>query len=244
MNQNIAAIGNLLFHVSPALYRPLYTIYKAISDKTERRLMRRVIRPGMTILDIGANIGTSTQFFLDLVGSEGVIYAFEPEDKNYSLLMQKLSNKPNVHLIKGAVSNLSGELPLYVSDKLNVDHHTYADNDARKTTIVTSYALDDFLCSNTIVNFIKIDVQGFEFHVLRGAKRILSENKDISLLLEFWPYGLKNAGSNPHELIDFLYNLGFKLNIIGLDVEFSHSQVGNGLNDYVNLFASRKSIIE
>jgi hypothetical protein len=64
------------------------------------------------------------------------------------------------------------------------------------------------------VQLIKLDLQGYELHALRGAKRILQENPDIKLLLEFWPFGLKEAGTRWEELIEMLRGLSMDLMLV------------------------------
>lgn len=54
------------------------------------------------------------------------------------------------------------------------------------------------------MDFIKIDVQGYELSVLRGAARVLKTNTDTVVLLEFWPHGLRAAGDTPMALVDYL----------------------------------------
>jgi hypothetical protein len=59
-----------------------------------------------------------------------------------------------------------------------------------------------------------VDVQGFELHALRGAKRVLQENRDIKLVLEFWPVGLKQAGASADELLSFLEDQSFRYSFL------------------------------
>ena len=56
-----------------------------------------------------------------------------------------------------------------------------------------------------------MDIQGFELHALRGAKRVLTDNPNIKLLLEFWPYGMRAAGSSPEALLALLKHYGFTI---------------------------------
>jgi len=59
-----------------------------------------------------------------------------------------------------------------------------------------------------------MDIQGFELHALRGAKRVLTDNPNIKLLLEFWPYGLRQAGVSGEELLAYLTEKGFTAQLV------------------------------
>ena len=133
---------------------------------------------------------------------------------------------------------------LYVSDKLNVDHRAYVtEGNARRALQVGMVALDDYFKPGERVDLLKLDIQGYELHALQGAKRIVNENREIKLLLEFWPYGLKQAGVNWGELIEMLE--GFAMNIMFVRVDglipFDARNVRTDVNWYVNLFASRSA---
>ena len=93
------------------------------------------------------------------------------------------------------------------------------------------------------VDLIKIDIQGYELHALQGAKRILKENPEIKLLLEFWPYGLKQAGAKWGALIEMLQGLGMDIMLVRADglIPFDARAVRSDIGWYVNLFASRNA---
>ena len=131
---------------------------------------------------------------------------------------------------------------LYVSDKLNVDHRAYAtEGNARRALQVRMVALDDYFKPGKRVDLLKLDVQGYELHALQGAKRIVNENQEIKLLLEFWPYGLKQAGADWGELIDMLERFAMNIMFIRPDslIPFEAGKVRTDVHWYVNLFASR-----
>ena len=87
-----------------------------------------------------------------------------------------------------------------------------------------------------------MDIQGYELHALRGAKRVLEENTGINLLLELWPSGLKQARGSWEELVETLKGLSMNLRLVaryGL-IPFDTRDVRSDVFWYVNLFASRR----
>jgi FkbM family methyltransferase len=205
-------LGNKLFKHCFPVYRILYKLYKACSDRSERAILKEISRPGMTVLDVGANIGIYTSFMAKIVGEKGRVYAFEPSPHNFSLL-KKYNNQSNITLVQAAIGGTTGQIALYISDKLNVDHRTYETGEKRKRIDVPSHRLDDYL-QNKKVDFIKMDIQGFEYWALLGMENILRSNHNIKILMEFWPYGLIKAKSSPEELLTFLHKLGFQTELI------------------------------
>jgi hypothetical protein len=102
-------------------------------------------------------------------------------------------------------------------------------------------ALDDYFKPGQRVDLIKIDIQGYELHALRGAQRVIQENPHINLLLEFWPAGLQQAGVRWEALVAMLQGLSMDLTMVrtrGL-VPFDTHDVRNEISWYVNLFAHR-----
>ena len=236
-------IGNELYKVAFPIYRPLYSVFKSYADRTERRLLARHLSPGSIVVDAGANIGVYSQFLARCVGPGGVVHSFEPSPENFGRLHAALSQLPNMRLNQLAVSDKTGDSLLYVSEKLNVDHRAYPiEGETRRTVCIRSTRLDDYFNAGERVDFIKMDVQGYELHVLRGAKRLLQENPEIKLLLEFWPYGLKQAGTPWEELLEMLRHFGMDLVLVNKETltPLDAADVRIDISWYVNLFASRE----
>ena len=86
----------------------------------ETHLLRREIRPGDVVLDIGANIGYYTIQFAHLVGARGKVVAFEPDSVNFNLLEQsvKANRLSNIELVNAAISNRRGRQVLHRSRKI------------------------------------------------------------------------------------------------------------------------------
>jgi FkbM family methyltransferase len=237
------SIGNRVYEHAFPIYRPLYRAFKAYTDRAERRLLRNILFPGAVVVDAGANIGIYSQFLSRCVGSTGVVHSFEPAPDNFKRLCAATHDLSNVRLTQAAVGERSGECKLYVSDKLNVDHRAYkADGDSRRAISIEMVALDDYFKPGERVDLIKMDIQGYELHALRGATRVLEENPDINLLLELWPCGLKQAGVRWEELVQMLQSFNMELSLVktrGL-IPFDARDVRTDPLWYVNLFARRR----
>jgi len=152
-------------------------------------VLRRMIEPGMICVDIGANIGYFTVIMSKAVEEYGRVYAFEPDEANFSLLQKNLElNKcKNVIPEKLAVSNTRGRTELYV-DKINFGGHSLE----RKGKIFSTQdvpvsSLDYWLGSRQKVDFAKIDVEGGEAKVLEGMRGILDKNTSMALVVEYLP---------------------------------------------------------
>jgi FkbM family methyltransferase len=232
--------ANKVYQCAFPIYRPLYAAYKTCADRAERELLRKILFQGAVVVDVGANIGIYSEFLSRCVGPTGLVHSFEPSPDNFRRLSAATRHLSNVRPTEGAVGERSGECKLYISDKLNVDHRAYkADGDSRRTVPAEMVALDDYFKPGQRVDLIKMDIQGYELHALRGAQRVLRENPNINLLLEFWPAGLAQAGVSWEELIEMLQGSNMNLTLVrrGGLVPFDTRDVRNDISWYVNLFA-------
>lgn len=235
--------GNQVYKRAFPIYRPLYAAYKTYADRAERQLLTQILVPGAVAVDAGANIGIYSQFLARCVGPAGAVHSFEPAPENFERLRAAARGFPNMHLLQAAVGERSGKSELHVSDALNVDHRTYStDNSTRRVVQIEMVALDDYFKPGQRVDFIKLDIQGYELYALRGAGRVLAENPAAKLLLELWPYGLKKAGTNWVELIDALTAKNMTISEVttrGLR-PFRSCSISEDPDCYSNLFAARR----
>jgi FkbM family methyltransferase len=240
---HLRRVGNKVYDYAFPFYALCYRGFKAYTDRAERQLLKRILPKGAVVVDAGANIGVYSRFLSRCVGPTGVVHSFEPSPENFSRLQRAVNKLANVRLSQAALGERSGKSNLYVSHELNVDHRTYAtQGDSRRIVPIDIIALDDyFFKSGQRVDLIKMDIQGYELHALRGAQRVLHENPHINLLLEFWPAGLEQAGVGWEELVEMLHCLNMNLTLVrtcGL-VSFDAQDVRNDISWYVNLFAHR-----
>jgi len=237
------SVGNKFYQHAFPIYRPVYAAYKAYADRAERQLLKQMLFPGVVAVDAGANIGIYSRFLARCVGPAGVVYSFEPAPENFERLRAAARGFPNMYLLQAAVGERSGKSELYLSDTLNVDHRTYlTDNFAQRVVQIEMVALDDYFKPGQRVDFIKMDLQGYELHALRGAGRVLADNPQAKLLVEVWPYGLKQAGANWVELIDALRGKNMTVSEIttrGLE-PFRTDRISEVPDCYVNVFASQR----
>ena len=239
----LRGVGNKVYDHAFPIYRVCYRAFKVYADRGERQLLKRILSEGAVVVDAGANIGIYSQFLSRCVGPTGVVHSFEPSPENFKRLQSATRKLANVRLSQAAVGECSGRSKLYVSDKLNVDHRTYtSEGDSRRAVPIDIIALDDYFRPGQGVDLIKMDIQGYELHALRGANRVLADNPNATLLLEFWPYGLKQAGANWTDLIATLESKNMGVHQVtkhGL-TPFRSESVSESPDWYVNLFASPK----
>jgi FkbM family methyltransferase len=240
-------IGHFLFRHMFPVYNMVYPILKRRQDKREIAVISQYVKPGFVVLDIGANIGFYTRILSELAGNEGKIYSFEPDGINFSRLRANCSALSNVHLVNSAVSDSDGVLKIYKSPMLNVDHRTYPVDDFESVEEIPCMALDSFFPAKQRVDFIKIDIQGFEVSAFEGMKRVLDENPQVVILSEFWPYGLKKAGRTTKEFLDYFFDRNLSVHLVtgegfeplSRDNYFGYDVIKESV--YMNIFVTPKA---
>ena len=179
---------------------------------------RSVLRPGMTFLDIGSHVGQYTLIAASQVGPTGRVHAFEPNPVSFNRLQQNLTlnqfSRVTAHPV--AVSNATGPTTLYVpqSDNLGEASLQACVDDTTARTI-ESVKLDTWVETADLgtparVDFIKIDVQGFETRVVESAASMLRTFRPI-VICEFEERWLRMAGSSSTELKQRFVDLGYQV---------------------------------
>lgn len=183
----------------------------------ETEVFRSLIKPGMKIADIGAHIGYFTLLAADAVGPTGRVYAFEPDPKNFDLLSRTvLENRfGNVVLEHKALSDKNGKRTLF-RDRFNLGNMSFAEHNIPRgashgSVTVATTTLDGYF-SGLPLDIIKIDVQGAEGMVFEYGTETL--NKVRFVLTEFWPFGLRNVGTNPRALLQIFIRAGFSFSVL------------------------------
>jgi FkbM family methyltransferase len=214
--------------------------------KAEQRLMNRLIRPGMTVVDVGANIGLYSLFLAGLVGPQGRVIAFEPDPDLVALLRANCTANGvgNVEAHHAALGSKADRLMLQrLTINSGENHLGSKGREAFRRPVEVDVAAFDALLPGSRPDFVKIDVQGWELNVLRGMEATLRESNPV-VFVEFWPDGLRRAGSEPIELFSFVRDLGLDFYACDDGRQLSEAMFLDmagrvkGMN-YANLLASR-----
>ena len=206
--------GNKLFLSKKGL--ALAISHYGTYEKLEAKVMEEKIKGGNIVVDVGANIGLHTLNMARIVGNTGRVFAFEPDPSNFEILEKnvKINNYQNIILEQKACADKYGRTTLYQSDHPGMHRVFPQTKQAKGQVQVELTSLDKYFIDSNLadkINFIKIDVEGLEFSVLKGMKNILKNNKKIKILFEFMPKNTMEAGFTPIELLNYLTSYDFKL---------------------------------
>ena len=186
-----------------------------VYEKAETLFFQSACRDGMTFLDVGANLGYYTALAAHAVGPNGRVLAVEPDPDSFGYLEQTIAANAvgNAEAFPVAASDAPAMLPLYISTDNRGDNRLYASDEERPQVEVKARPLDALLRENKIetVDLIKIDVQGYEPKVIAGLRETIIASPNLTLLTEFWPQGMTEAGGDANEFLKTLRELGLTL---------------------------------
>ena len=190
-----------------------------VFEPQEAKWFYRTVKTGMTIIDVGANIGQYTLLAADRVKDSGKVISFEPAQENFEILQRNVHlNKfdDRVKIIKSAVGSTIGtcEFVLTSDGGSNFISQNSSNGSMSKRVIVPCLTLDSFIsCQNfEKIDLIKIDAEGADFEVIKGARKMLEKYHPI-LFVEFAERVLKKFETTPREMLNFLQQLGYEAHI-------------------------------
>jgi FkbM family methyltransferase len=199
------------------------TFATGMHEPREELFALAYLRPGDVAVDVGANIG----IFSALMGSTGAhVIAFEPGDRSRRDLERTigLNRAMTIIVVPVALSDQNGEMGL--TTDLESSNHLVGPCHGESFELVSVMRLDDYLAKNpAVVTFIKIDAEGFDLEVLKGAERLLADQRPV-LLVETW---------GPPTIRDWLWERGYRI--------YRYSFEDQTLREYPDTYNHQANII-
>jgi FkbM family methyltransferase len=172
-------------------------------------ILKKNVKKGDTVVDIGAHIGYFTIILSDLVGNDGKVIAFEPNPTTFSILKKNIETNSlsNVILENLAISDIESEQ--YIKES-NESASSSIDKNYTDGIKINTITLDKYF-KNKEINFIKIDVQGSEFNILNGS--IKTFRKKPKCIIEIHPsiFDSKGEKISSKEIIKILKNFNYNI---------------------------------
>ncbi|MGH9439860.1 MAG: FkbM family methyltransferase [Terriglobia bacterium] len=187
-----------------------WTLYSyGCLDYWDELEIRRRVGKGSTRIDAGAHIGYYSLLLSRQVGAEGRIISFEPVPSTYQFLQRNLllNGASNVHAVRSAVGDKAGPVPMRFGKGLRMG---WSSVDEAAESKVPCTTIDSETVSRALqkVDFIKIDVEGYEPNLLRGASKTIKDFRP-TLMLEVNAARLRSHGSSPSEVLETLQDLKY-----------------------------------
>lgn len=175
------------------------------------KLMEKILSPTSNTIDVGANFGVFING-MSKIAPKGKHYAFEPVPEAFQYLKQYF-DYANVELFNVALGDQNGLIDFYLADTIGYSGIKITDAAKQagplKKIQVQVKMLDEIIPESEPVDFIKIDVEGAEYLVLKGAVNTIRRNQPY-IIFEYERHAEK-YGTQPEELFDFLNNLGLDI---------------------------------
>jgi len=202
-------------HIGPDyIYWPIHLGLDFEPEATS--VVRRVVQPGDTVLDIGANYGWYTTLFAQLVGDTGHVHAFEPVPSTFERLTEHLQINhflDRVFSNRSAVGENVGEIDIHVFEELSHSRSSISilDQDRFTSFKAPITDVDAYLetHSTTKVDFLKCDVEGSELMVLKGAQQLLQSTEAPVVLIELNDETSEAFGYTTSDIESYLREMGY-----------------------------------
>ncbi len=191
-----------------------YYALRGVPEPGMVKVFREMVKPGMTVVDVGAHIGLYSLYALRCLQGVGKVFSFEPSPRTFAIL------KDNIQVNGFRESGLSQLLPVAVSFQSgtaeltivrhNSGHNTLFGDDLTAEKIqITTVTLDRALINEPKVDVVKIDAEGAEPFILKGMASLRIKNPQLRIFLEFAPEHLSRAGVNPRKWAKEILSTGF-----------------------------------
>ena len=220
---------NLLMHLDIHSWVERKILSAGYFERWVDIFLDRALKPGYVAIDVGANSGCHTLVMASAVGGSGKVVAFEPNPRMFNRLQAnvKLNRLENVDLCPVALSDQSGIVTLHIPKDGDYNQglgsiHSANLEEASDQINVPKISLDDWVDEHYLsrIDLIKIDVEGHEMQVFKGAYQTLKKFKPI-LIFEFSERQWRNAGVTAEQVEKLLGDLEYDLYVMRRNVTTS-----------------------
>jgi len=228
---------HLTWRIDPSDYVQSQSFWYGTKDKWEILHLRQILSQGAVIFDVGANFGYYSLVLAHFLQRNCTVFAFEPNPQTYQLLCNNISlNKMEtvIHAQPMGLSDSDDEAS-FVEPVGNTGATTLVKGRGIRVTTLDSFVRDHQVSK---VDLIKIDVEGMERLVLRGARSLLESMAAPMILIEIHPHTLRRAGTSAAELISDIRLLGFEIYELRRDTLRPLRTIPRG-NNYINVLCKR-----
>ncbi|XOJ85149.1 FkbM family methyltransferase [Methylophilaceae bacterium Uisw_099_01] len=184
-------------------------------EQKETDMVGLLLKKGDTCIDVGANFGYYSIYMSQKVGSNGYVHAFEPLNHTWNILQANciLNDIDNIKNNELALDEVLGEKEIYLPDiGISGSFKLHKYDKAFKKFVIKTTSLDNYVIENKVetINFIKADIEGAEFLMIKGAIKSIEKFKPI-LFLEIQEHSTVLFGYKPIDIMSYLFRMGYQV---------------------------------
>lgn len=189
---NPARVSGLTIYWSPLAFPLLRNFMAGMMEEGTFRVLKKLLRPGGTFIDIGAHIGWYSLYAAKIVGPKGRIYAFEPDPRLFPLLVRNIAENgftEIIHAEQKGIAHIDGLMKFFLSGAHQAGYSSIystgiKDPQCIEIRVIT---LDSFLASQgwPHIDLIKMDIEGAEVLAFQGMKEVVCRNPRLKMIVEF-----------------------------------------------------------
>ena len=203
-----------------------HLILDGVWEEWTESALRTLVKPGMTVMEAGANVGYFTLVTARAAGVKGSVHTFEC-DPDLATLARDNVEINGLHriarVIEKALGEKAGRVTFYRTDRhrgggsivAGLEQIPHNPTDQRTALDVEITTIDDYCAANSLApDLLKLDAEGAEPAILRGARKLLASSRALTIVMEFFPRFVRDAGDDPAAVLKSLQEQRFELNAI------------------------------
>jgi FkbM family methyltransferase len=207
-------VGPLLMPRDDTVFTPWFDQHRTWEPE-ESAALAALVRPGSSVVEIGAHVGYLTALMAQAAGPGGRVLAIEAHPGNYALLVENMRRLglTQVRTEHAAAWRSSGEIELALSPDSSGDHRAYPHAGSTESVVVPAVTVDDLVDDAQPVHVVKIDAQGVDHIALKGMARTLARWRPV-ILAEFWPLGIRELFEEPAAVVRGYREMGYDVSVL------------------------------